>query len=131
MEHRDLYFLLFLQVPNLGDLCLYGTQLLTGKWNGAVELFRIHDPDWYNICLGGGFMHETNLLWPISESTPGNEEEEYALLEAQEDYILFGGRHPSLPNDTPDDYSMDFLNETSYDCQGDIDIMEQRMVDWR
>lgn len=88
----DLYYLLYYQTPKLRRLTLHHIDLLTGRWEGVVEMLQrlCH---WEQCTLQGTFRHQGGHWWPRH---PQDELEERDTLQDINDSIVRGCEHPSL-----------------------------------
>ncbi|KAL9003728.1 MAG: hypothetical protein Q9188_003415 [Gyalolechia gomerana] len=109
----DLYYLLDVQIGPLERLWLCHIDLLEGTWEGAIELLKWKAPS-YLLDLQGIYHHAGGQWWPCR---PANEQEGTATLGEYHDYIMGGGRHPSLPVDCDSSsskwYAYDLLQSAS------------------
>ncbi|KAL8845017.1 MAG: hypothetical protein Q9176_000689 [Flavoplaca citrina] len=107
MSYRDLVGVLFLKLPNLDSLSLSYVELMEGGiWENVVEGLRQRK-----------HMKKCALKSPLSYGHPYdtyppglfNNALEDVVLSVNSDYIVYGGRHPSLQRDEVDSASLKYL----------------------
>lgn len=105
----DMFFLLLNQMPQLQGLCLSHIDLLSGTWDGVVEAMRIREfiIPWSFFRLMRSFRQQGGQWWPY---TPGGRQERLALKHYMR-YVKEGGHHPSLPAESEDRLSLNYLHE--------------------
>ncbi|KAL8834151.1 MAG: hypothetical protein Q9170_003898 [Blastenia crenularia] len=91
----DLCYLLFYQAGAIERLWLCHIDLLEGAWEGVIELLS-HKRPWTLLGLQGIYRQANDEWWPCH---PNDEQAEGEALGKHLDYIMYGGRHPSLSAD--------------------------------
>ena len=109
--------LLFLKMPNLRRLHLDNVELLEGRWQAMIELFKygLRSLKHFKINIFTQLFHseQTNLSVQWRHQN---------LLVDLEDYILNGGdnlnlRHPCLQPEDPNQKSLAYLTELLRQCE--------------
>ena len=129
----DLFYLVFNQAPCLQQLWLNRIELLDSKWEGLVELFFKSRRDWDILSFQGLFQHSNGKWWPFDLPTEDNEQDEWEFLREITRYIMYGGRHPSLPEHASDSESVSYLTELyeSVDLEQTRKEITLRTQHWR
>ncbi|MCJ1452635.1 hypothetical protein MMC28_002978 [Mycoblastus sanguinarius] len=89
----DFLCLIYVQTPNLCHLEIYGIQLLEGHWEGMLEGMRrrrLRSFTMSEFCTNVGGT-------PFRPRQPEDRGTDSLLVEAIENYVVYGGRHPCLP----------------------------------
>ena len=102
----DLVVLVNFQMPRLKNLGMRRVDLSDGTWKGVVEFLRRTRGGNLFVHFFGLFRHENNNWWPCS---PEMIHEERRVLQEHADFIMSGGRHPSLPAAHPDSFARGYI----------------------
>ena len=110
---KDLQYLLSTRMPNLRRLTISMVKLLDGTWEGFFEWARVSlhlsslsvNPEAPPLQRDGSVFGEEehiSLEWSYLEY-------EIKFLRRIDEYVIHGGRHPSLPKAQPDSASLEYL----------------------
>ena len=90
--------------PNLKELMLDGIELLSGTWEGVLECMM------QSMHLSNFLLDEGTELWHC-----GGDKflglDEFSFPEEIENYVVNGGRHPSLLSNQPDCATEEYITE--------------------
>ena len=127
IKGRDLLTLLAFQMPALRELILEDINLTDWSWESVFEgLMAYGNLDWMDIPLRPDSLRHRGgepyiLVGPLS---PEREDEWRRVKEYREDvsdYVLYGGRHPSLSAEADardaDRYLDDYYSDESVECE--------------
>ncbi|KAI4270542.1 MAG: hypothetical protein LQ337_006612 [Flavoplaca oasis] len=106
ISYSDLIGLLFLKLPNLESLRLSSIALVGGKWENVVEGLR-QRKHMKKCVLKSPLSYED--LYDIYPPGLFNNALEDQVLSVNSNYIVYGGRHPSLQRDEVDSASLKYL----------------------
>ena len=111
----DLFKLLKAGMPKLRDLELSAVNLTDWNWDGMFEGMRyLEGLQFIRLPSRRGYLqHRGGLYYPhdMDTQTDRSQNQSYEYFGFMETYVIFGGRHPSLPPESEPREADQFLDE--------------------